>query len=190
MNMRRSSTLLTRPASIALYLPPTFAWYGPGLRVCKCDGVALTIISQNNNNYRTSAGQNVSTEWIGNYTQNAVKRLNSMSSGFTWNASTVYSAQQLCPYETVALGYSEWCDLFEWQEWEDFEYSIDLDFAGTYGFQSPTSRAVGVGYVEEVLARLNHHLITNATAEVNGTPKIKPLRRSSVILTQTNNSDA
>ena len=50
------------------------------------------------------------------------------------------------------------------------------------GFQSPTGRAVGIGYVQEVLARLNHHLITSPTAQVNytldGMPSTFPLNQS------------
>lgn len=91
-----------------------------------------------------------------------------MTTGFKWDADWVYNAQQLCSYETVALGYSKFCGLFTYQEWLDFEYSIDLDFTGTYGFLSPTARAVGVGYVEEVLARINHHLIKKPTGSDNG----------------------
>lgn len=121
----------------------------------------------NNNNAETAAGSNASAEWISIYTVPAQERLNSLSTGFNWTATYVYDAQELCAYETVALGYSEWCDLFSYQEWLDFEQSIDLDFAGTYGFQSPTGRAVGIGYVEEVLARINHHLITTANGSDN-----------------------
>jgi len=44
------------------------------------------------------------------------------------------------------------------------------DFAGTFGFQSPTARADGIGYVAEVLARINHHLITKSVGSVNGEP--------------------
>jgi hypothetical protein len=67
----------------------------------------------------------------------------------------------------VAYGYSSFCDLFTYTEWQGFEYSIDLDFAGDDYFQSPTGRAVGIGYVEEVLARLTNHTITSATAQDN-----------------------
>ena len=91
-----------------------------------------------------------------------------MSTGFKWTADWVYNAQQLCTYETIALGYSKFCSLFTYQEYLDFEYSVDLDFIGTYGFLSPTARAVGVGYVEEVLARINHHLIKKPTGSDNG----------------------
>lgn len=78
-----------------------------------------------------------------------------------------YSAQTLCPYETVAFGYSAFCDLFTYEEWQGFEYSIDLSFAGNNYFQAPTGRAVGIGYVQEVLARLQNHVITSATAQDN-----------------------
>lgn len=46
-------------------------------------------------------------------------------------------------------------------------------------FQSPTGRAMGAGYVAEILARLQHHLITEPIAQVNVTldsnPKTFPL---------------
>jgi hypothetical protein len=55
------------------------------------------------------------------------------------------NAQKLCAYETVALGYSQWCGLFTLEEWQGFEYSLDITFAGGFGFQSPTGRAIGIG---------------------------------------------
>jgi len=94
--------------------------------------------------------------------------LNKISTGFNWTAEYAFEAQQLCTYETVALGYSSFCALFTYQEWLGFEQTDDIQFQGQFGFSSPTGRAVGVGYVAEVLARLNHHLITEATAAVNG----------------------
>jgi len=123
----------------------------------------------NNNNFRTSAGDNASAHWESIYLANAVERLNNMSTGFNWTTDFAYSAQELCPYETVALGFSDFCELFTYQEYLDFEQSIDIDFAGTYGFNSPTARAVGVGYVEEVLARLQDHLINTAEGSLNVT---------------------
>lgn len=138
------------------------------LFACVSRSVHANATSQNSNNELTSAGSNASDEWISIYLADAVTRLNAMSTGFNWTAEYAYDAQEACAYETVSLGYSSFCDLFTYQEWLDFEQSIDLDFAGTYGFQSPTGRAVGVGYVEEVLARINHHLITTATGSDNG----------------------
>ena len=75
--------------------------------------------------------------------------------------------QTLCPYETVAFGYSAFCDLFTYEEWRGFEYSIDVNFAGNNYFQSPTGRAVGIGYVQEILARLQHHVLTTTGTQAN-----------------------
>ena len=107
----------------------------------------------NNSNLAVSSGgANASVIWENIYLANATRRFNSMSTGFNWTVAQVYAAQGLCPYETVSFGYSTWCDLFTFQEWEGFEYSIDIQFAGGFMFQSPTGRAVGIGYVQEVLA--------------------------------------
>jgi hypothetical protein len=80
---------------------------------------------------------------------------------------SVDNAQALCAYETVGLGFSHWCGLFTYEEWEGFEYSLDIGFTAGVGFQSPVGRAIGVGYVEEVLARMQHHVITSPSASIN-----------------------
>lgn len=67
------------------------------------------------------------------------------------------------------MGYSAFCGLFTYAEWEGYEYSIDLAFAGNNMFQSPTGRAVGIGYVVEILSRLQGHVITQPTAQINVT---------------------
>jgi hypothetical protein len=36
-------------------------------------------------------------------------------------------------------------------------------------FQSPTGRAIGIGYVQELYARLQHQLITSPQGQVNVT---------------------
>lgn len=80
---------------------------------------------------------------------------------------TCPQAQTLCPYETVAYGYSAWCDLFTYPEWQGFEYTIDLQFAGNDGFNSPSGRGVGIGYVEELYARLQGHLYNLPAGSTN-----------------------
>ena len=86
-----------------------------------------------------------------------------------WTVTDSYNAQSLCAYEEVALGYSAFCGLFTYEEWQGYEYSVDISFAGNNAFQSPTGRAVGVGYVEEFIARIQHHVITEPTAQINVT---------------------
>jgi hypothetical protein len=123
----------------------------------------------NSNNFRSAGGHNATVEWYTKYLANATERLNKLSPGFDWTAEDSYNAQSLCAYETVALGFSQFCSLFTYQEWQGYEYSIDINFAGGNGFQSPTGRAIGIGYVQEILARLQHHTIDAPIAQINFT---------------------
>lgn len=61
-----------------------------------------------------------------------------MTKGFDWTPADVYAAQAMCPYETVSYGFSKFCDLFTYEEWQGFGYAIDLIFSGHSGFHSPT----------------------------------------------------
>lgn len=77
--------------------------------------------------------------------------------------------QNLCPYETTALGSSAFCSLFTEQEWRDYAYAIDIKFYGNYGFGSSTGRAQGIGYVLELAARLEGKLIHSSDTSINYT---------------------
>ena len=112
----------------------------------------------NSNNFRSAGGANASASWAQIYLKNATARFRNQSGNYNWTVSDTYNAQTLCPYETVAYGYSAFCDLFTFDEWKGFEYSIDLSFFYSNMFGSPTGRAVGIGYVEEVYARLQNKL--------------------------------
>lgn len=106
----------------------------------------------NSNSYQSAGGSNASTIWQNIYLQNATQRLRALSGNYNWTVSDSYNAQTICPYETVAFGYSAFCDLFTFAEWQGYEYSVDLSFAGNDMFQSPTGRALGIGFVQETLA--------------------------------------
>ncbi|ETN43295.1 uncharacterized protein HMPREF1541_02454 [Cyphellophora europaea CBS 101466] len=112
----------------------------------------------NSNTYVSTGGNNASRIWENKYLANATQRLKALSGGYNWTVADTYNAQTLCPYETVAFGYSAFCDLFTYEEWQGFEYTIDLQFYGNNGFGSPTGRGVGIGYVEEIYARLQNRL--------------------------------
>lgn len=138
----------------------------------------------NSNSIQSTGGSNASAIWINKYLSDATSRLSKMSGGYNWTVADAYNAQTLCPYETVAFGYSQWCDLFTYQEWQGFEYSIDLQFYGDSGFGSPTGRGVGIGYVEEVYARLQGHLYnlpagaTQANTTLDGMNSTFPLNQT------------
>ncbi|GAO18775.1 hypothetical protein UVI_02052590 [Ustilaginoidea virens] len=121
------------------------------------------------NAYTKTPGNEARKAWTHKYLQLAQKRFQSMTDGFNWTIEDIYAAQVMCPYETVAYGFSQFCDLFTYQEWRDFEYSIDLQFASVAGFHSPTGRAVGIGYQQEIMARLNNHTLGYSGSQINVT---------------------
>ncbi len=43
-----------------------------------------------------------------------------MVDGLEFDVADVYAAQTMCPYETVAYGFSRFCDLFTYEEWVGF----------------------------------------------------------------------
>ncbi|KAI9741394.1 MAG: hypothetical protein M1834_003111 [Cirrosporium novae-zelandiae] len=124
---------------------------------------------ENSNLYQSQGGENASEIWVATYLANATKRFQKLAGGYNWTIQDTYDMQTMCPYETVGYGYSAFCGLFTYSEWQGFEYSIDLDFYGDDGFGSPTGRATGIGYVAEFLARLKHHLITSPVGQDNVT---------------------
>lgn len=74
-------------------------------------------------------------EWDKKYLADAVQRLQPYTN-LNLNAALVYGMQALCAYETVGLGYSNFCKLFTRKEWEGFEYDLDLQFQGEYVLNS------------------------------------------------------
>ncbi|CAK7201694.1 hypothetical protein SEUCBS139899_004403 [Sporothrix eucalyptigena] len=121
------------------------------------------------NSQQDTAGRDATNIWVENYLRNATARFQSMISGIDWTIQDTYAAQTMCPYETAAYGFSRFCDLFTYNEWVGFGYSTDLTFGGESGFQSSTGRAVGIGYQQEVLARLRNHTLGYSGSQINTT---------------------
>ncbi|KAF7553288.1 hypothetical protein G7046_g7149 [Stylonectria norvegica] len=121
------------------------------------------------NAYTKSSYKEARNTWIETYLADAVARFQKNTEGYDWTVLDVYAAQTMCPYETVAYGFSKFCDLFTYEEWEGFSYSIDLAFAAGSAFHHPTGRAVGIGYQQEVMARLKNHTLGYSGSQINVT---------------------
>ncbi|EJD01856.1 phosphoglycerate mutase-like protein [Fomitiporia mediterranea MF3/22] len=125
---------------------------------------------QNRNNPNISSIVPIMTNtWANIYLRNALARLSRRLEGFNVTIDDLLGMQELCAYETIALGTSEFCDLFTEDEWKGFEYFLDLSFWYANGPGNPTAAAFGIGYVQELTARLTktpisiHNTSTNAT---------------------------
>ncbi|KAF3492148.1 uncharacterized protein GIQ15_01665 [Arthroderma uncinatum] len=107
-------------------------------------------------------------QWTSTYTKDAVERFsNLLPADFNLTGSNVREMQLLCAYEWTGFGGSNFCSLFTEQEWRDFEYSTDIEFYAESGFGSPVGRAFGIGYVEELVARLERRLLYTSDTSVN-----------------------
>ncbi|KDQ13677.1 hypothetical protein BOTBODRAFT_175390 [Botryobasidium botryosum FD-172 SS1] len=68
---------------------------------------------------------------------------------------------EMCAFESVDK--SPFCDLFQTEEWPLFEYYADLDkFYGT-GYGNALGPIQGVGYVNELIARLTGNPVSDGT---------------------------
>ncbi|EKM51374.1 uncharacterized protein PHACADRAFT_129290 [Phanerochaete carnosa HHB-10118-sp] len=121
-------------------------------------------------------------KWAEVYLKDAQARLAPQIHGYNLTIEDVYTLQQMCAYETVAIGYSKFCELFTEDEWVGFDYAMDLYFWYDSAFGSPVSRIQGIGYVQELVARLTHTPIATHNSSTNATlddsPATFPLGQS------------
>ncbi|KAI0721339.1 phosphoglycerate mutase-like protein [Cerioporus squamosus] len=115
----------------------------------------------NANNDVAAIGIQAAQNWTAIYLKDAVTRLRKYVTGVELDYASVQAMQELCPYETVALGYSAFCDLFTEEEWKGYEYAIDLALWYSYGPGNPATAAQGIGYVQELVARLTQTPLTD-----------------------------
>ncbi|KAI7491218.1 phosphoglycerate mutase-like protein [Hortaea werneckii] len=118
---------------------------------------------------RGSIGSSAAAIFAQNAFNATLARLNSEVSGaLNFTPTDAIAMLQLCSYETDALGYSSFCDLFTQADFLNYEYYFDLIFYYNNGPGSPVSAAQGKGFLEEWLARLTH-TIPPANSALNET---------------------
>ena len=104
------------------------------------------------------------------YLKDAQKRMQQHApSGFTFTLNDTYAMQSICAYEYNYIGMSDFCTLFTADEWAGFELTLDQEYYYDYSYGQPTGRAQGIGYVQELLARLTKQYINSSNSSVNST---------------------
>lgn len=114
-------------------------------------------------------------QWINIYLKNRTTTLKELSGSYNWTATDSHNAQALCVYETISFGYSQFCQLFTYKEFEQFSYAYDLMFTAMVGFQNPAGRAQGIAWVEEFLARVEGHVLQTTGTNANMTLATNPV---------------
>ncbi|TID18573.1 histidine phosphatase superfamily clade-2 protein [Venturia nashicola] len=116
------------------------------------------------------------------YLKDATARLQKYApDGITFTLNDTYAMQSICAYETGYIGQSDFCGLFTLDEWTGFENTLDMEYYYDYSYGSPSGRAQGIGYLQELLARLQSEYIFTSNSSVNSTitnnPRDFPLGR-------------
>ncbi|KAI0355437.1 phytase [Trametes cingulata] len=122
-------------------------------------------------------------QWLATFAPPMTARLNAGAPGANLSDTDTYNLLTLCPFETVANEKrSPFCNVYEELDAESaFAYNADLDkFYGT-GYGQPLGPVQGVGYINELLARLtgkpvSDHTQTNHT--LDSSPTTFPLNRT------------
>jgi hypothetical protein len=116
-------------------------------------GAPYEICNNSNVASRGSIGSTVAARFANNAFNATLARLQSQVDGLILTPTDAISMLQLCSYETVALGYSAFCDLFSEEDFLNYEYFYDLSFYYNNGPGSPVAAAQGKGYLDEFIAR-------------------------------------
>jgi hypothetical protein len=127
-------------------------------------------------------------EWLAVYAPAITARLNSWAPGANLIDLETHALISLCAFHTAAIALhatpdrlSPFCGLFSQSDFEGFDYSADLDKYYNTGYGDALGPVQGVGYTNELLARLTgtavqDHTQTNTT--LDGDPATFPLNRT------------
>ncbi|KAF7297292.1 hypothetical protein MIND_00962400 [Mycena indigotica] len=130
---------------------------------------------QDNNCPNAASSHKEMREWLEVYAPPITSRLNSWAPGASLTHEDIHGLMMLCAFHTVAsvvpedfesgkaLPYSPFCDLFESREFESFAYSSDVDRYYSTGYGGRLGKVQGVGYVNELLARLTRSPVSDQT---------------------------
>ncbi|KAH8884759.1 acid phosphatase [Thozetella sp. PMI_491] len=121
----------------------------------------------------SSIGDDAKGEWADIFTPALQARINENLPGANLSTKDVISFLDLCPFNTVVEGkVSRFCNLFTPDEWHEYDYYESLDKWYGIGPGNPLGSSQGVGWVNELLARLTgtpvvDHTTTNQTLDTS-----------------------
>ncbi|KAI0312379.1 acid phosphatase [Amylostereum chailletii] len=127
-------------------------------------------------------GDAQSEEWIAVFAPNITARLNADAPGANLTDDDVVNIMNMCPFHAIVTeAPSPFCDLFAHEEFKSYEYYNDVDkYYGT-GYGNALGPVQGVGYVNELLARLTGKAVqdeTQTNRTLDASPVTFPLNRT------------
>ncbi|KAH9981123.1 acid phosphatase [Lactifluus volemus] len=126
-------------------------------------------------------GDAESKKWLDVFAPSITKRLNSAAPGAKLHDKDTHKLMSLCAFHSqITMEPSPFCGLFTAEEFKGYEYYADVNKFYHTGYGGYLGRVQGVGYVNELLARLTgkpvrDHTQTNRTLDAS--PETFPLDR-------------
>ncbi|KAI0395854.1 histidine phosphatase superfamily [Xylariaceae sp. FL0594] len=105
--------------------------------------------------------------WLDIFAPPIADRVNSALPGANLTNYDIVLFMEMCPFETVANAdghLSPFCDLFSTDEWNDFDYYHSLGKWYDYTSGNPLAPTQGVGFVNELIARLTGQPVNDRTS--------------------------
>jgi len=128
-----------------------------------------------------SDGDKQTKKWRKVYAPPIKKRLNAAAPGAHLNNKDVHNLMSLCVFHSqVTMSRSPFCALFNMKEFIEYEYHADLDKFYSNGYGGKLGRVQGVGYVNELIARLSGQPVrdnTQTNRTLDASPETFPLDR-------------
>ncbi|KFA73648.1 hypothetical protein S40288_02576 [Stachybotrys chartarum IBT 40288] len=122
--------------------------------------------------------------WKEAFAPSIAHRLNSRMPGANLTLDETIYMMDLCPFTTVAspnATSTDFCRLFSQEEWESYDYFETLDKWYGYGSGNPLGATQGVGYVNELIARLTGRPVdddTSTNSTLDSSPETFPVDRA------------
>ncbi|RYP59830.1 hypothetical protein DL770_010133 [Monosporascus sp. CRB-9-2] len=129
-------------------------------------------------------GKEAQAVWLDVFAPPITVRLNVNLPGANLSDQDTVHFMELCPYNTVANEkgkLSPFCHLFTTDEWRSYDYHESLGKWYGFGNGNPLAPTRGVGFVNELIARLTGEPVddrTSTNATLDGDPETFPLGRS------------
>ena len=111
-------------------------------------------------------GNGPQRQWVDIFTPSITARLNQNMPGANLTTLDTISLMDLCPFLTVASPtgqLSPFCSLFTEEEWSSYNYFQSLGKYYGYGWGNPLGATQGVGFTNELIARLTGSPVSDHT---------------------------
>jgi hypothetical protein len=134
--------------------------------------------------FDSSIADSAQATWASVFTPSITARLNKNLQGANLTMDETIYMMDLCPFNTVANNVgkvSQFCGLFTQDEWKSYDYYQSLGKYYGYSWGNPLGATQGVGFTNELIARLTHTPVednTSTNRTLDSSPLTFPLTKN------------